>query len=337
MPDLATRYLGLDLRSPLVASCSPLTGRLDTLRRLDDAGVGAVVLPSLFEEQIEQEELEIERMLTTGSDAFGEASSFFPELADYNTGPDRYLTLLEGAKAALGVPVVASLNGATVGGWLRYAHLLEQAGADAIELNAYQVAADPRRSGAELEDELVDLVGSVVGSVGVPVAVKLSPYWSSLAHLAVRLDRAGAAGLVLFNRFYQPDLDLNTFRAVPHLVLSTSQELRLPVRWIGLLAGRVGCSLAATSGVHTFEDVAKALLAGADVTMMASALLQHGPEYLRDLQESLHWWMEDNGYDSVAQLRGSAAQLTGPDPSGFERANYAQTLASFSTQIPEVP
>jgi dihydroorotate dehydrogenase (fumarate) len=330
-PDLSTRYLGLALRSPLVASASPLTGGMESLRRLDRAGVGAVVLPSLFEEQLEHEALEIDRMLSTVSESFVEATGFFPDLDDYDTGPERHLELVAAARAELAVPVIASLNGTSIGGWLRYASLLADAGADALELNVYSVAADPHRPGAELEAELVDLVCAVVDAVDVPVAVKLSPYWSSLAHLATRLDAAGAEGLVLFNRFYQPDLDLETLAAVPHLVLSTSHELRLPLRWIGLLHGRVGTSLAATSGVHTWADVAKVLLAGADVAMMASALLQSGPEVVGELERGLRDWMVEAGYSSVEQLKGSAAASTGPDPSGFERANYRHTLASWST------
>jgi dihydroorotate dehydrogenase (fumarate) len=329
--DLSTRYLGLTLRSPLMASCSPLTGDLDSLQRLDRAGVAAVVLPSLFEEQIEHDELEIERMLQTGSDSFAEASGFFPELLDYNTGPDHYLTLLEDARKRLSIPVFASLNGTSIGGWLRYAQLVESAGADAIELNAYAVAADPTRTGAEVEAAVVELVATVVAAVDIPVAVKLSPYWSSLANLAMQLEAAGAAGLVLFNRFYQPDLDLDTRRAVPRLVLSTPDDLRLPVRWIGLLKGRLGASLAASSGVHSFEDAAKCLLAGADVVMTTSALLKHGPEFASEVLSGLRQWMDDNEYESVEQLKGSAAQLTGPDPAAFERANYAQTLARYST------
>ncbi|HEY5153990.1 MAG TPA: dihydroorotate dehydrogenase-like protein [Acidimicrobiales bacterium] len=330
MTDLTTRYLGLTLRSPLVASASPLTGRLDDLRRLDDAGVGAVVLPSLFEEQIEHEELELDRMLSTASESFGEATSFFPELDDYDIGPDRHLALVEAAKAAVSVPVIASLNGTSGGGWLRYARLLADAGADAIELNVYTVAADPTRSGAQIEDEVVELLRAVRATVDVPVAVKLSPFWSSLANLAVRLDEAGADGLVLFNRFYQPDLDLETLHAIPHLVLSTSDELRLPLRWIGLLRGPVQASLAATTGVHTVADVAKALLAGADVTMLASALLHHGPGLIGELDRDLRTWMAEGEYASVEQLRGSAAADTGPDPAAFERANYRHTLASWS-------
>jgi len=329
-PDLSTTYLGLTLRSPLVASCSPLTGHLDTLRALDAAGVGAVVLPSLFEEQLTHDSLEIDAMLSTHAESFGEAASFFPDLTDYNTGPDRYLTLVERAREAVEVPVIASLNGTGVGGWIRYAKLLEEAGADALELNVYRVAADPLVTGAELEVETVDLVAAVVDAVAVPVAVKLSPFWSSVANLAVQLDRAGASGLVLFNRFYQPELDLDTFEATPHLVLSSSDELRLPLRWIGLLHGRLGCSMACTTGVHTWQDAAKALLVGADVAMMTSALLREGPEHARHVIAALQAWMTQQDYDGVEQLKGSAAALTGPDAAAFERANYVHTLSSWS-------
>jgi dihydroorotate dehydrogenase (fumarate) len=331
MIDLRTTYLGLELRSPVVASASPLTNHDDDLRALDDAGVGAVVLPSLFEEQLEHEAMAVHHMLETHADAFAEATSFFPELDDYNTGPDRYLTHVERARRLVSAPVIPSLNGVSLGGWVRYAHLFEQAGADAIELNVYRVAADPRRSGAEIEDETVDLVGTVADAVSIPVAVKLSPHWSSLAHLAVRLAGAGAAGLVLFNRFYQPDLDLETLAPTPHLVLSTSDELRLPLRWIALLRGEIEVSLAATSGVHEWDDVAKVLLAGADVAMSTSALLLHGPGHVAALLDGLRSWMAEHEYTSVRQLVGSAAAATGPDPAGYERANYVSTLASWSS------
>jgi dihydroorotate dehydrogenase (fumarate) len=329
--DLRTTYLGLELRSPLVASASPLTNHDDDLRALDDAGIGAVVLPSLFEEQLEHEAMAVHHMLETQAEAFAEATSFFPELDDYNTGPDRYLTHVERTRELVSVPVIPSLNGVSLGGWVRYAHLFEQAGADAIELNVYRVAADPRRSGAEIEDETVELVGTVADAVSVPVAVKLSPHWSSLAHLALRLADAGAAGLVLFNRFYQPDLDLETLAPVPHLVLSTSDELRLPLRWIALLRGELDVSLAATTGVHEWDDVAKVLLAGADVAMSTSALLKRGPGHVSTLLAGLQAWMTDHEYDSVRQLVGSAAAATGPDPAGYERANYVSTLASWSS------
>ncbi len=334
MAELTTTYLGLKLRSPLVASSSPLTGHLDSLKALVDVGAAAVVLPSLFEEQLEHDALELDRMLETAAHAVGEATSFFPDLADYNTGPDHYLDLVTAAKDAVDVPVIASLNGTTPGGWARYARLLEEAGADAIELNVYSVAADPARSAADVEGDLLDLVAEVAGTVKVPVAVKLGPYWSSLAHLAPRLVAAGAGGLVLFNRFYQPDLDLETFAARPRLVLSTPEDLRLGLRWIALLSGRVRCSLAATSGVHDWHDAAKALLVGADVAMMASALLHHGPDQLARVEAGLQAWMDEEGYESVDQLRGSAAALTGPDPDAFERGNYLQTLASWSSTRP---
>ena len=331
MTDLSTSYLGLALRSPLVASASPLTRDIDQLARLDEAGIGAVVLPSLFEEQLTHDELEIEQMLNTGSESFAEATGMFPDLGDYNTGPDPYLSLIDQAKAAVSVPVIASLNGTTPGGWTRYARLIEDAGADALELNVYQVAADPDRTSADVEYATTDLVESVAGSVSIPVAVKLSPFWSSLANLATALTRAGAAGLVLFNRFYQPDLDLETLRAQPRIHLSTSVELGLPLRWIGLLRSRIEGSLAATTGIHNADDVAKALVVGADVAMMTSALLQHGPGHVSVVEVGLRWWMEQNDYDSVEQLKGSASSDTGPDPSAFERANYLQTLASYTT------
>lgn len=328
-PDLSTHYLGLTLRSPLVASSSPYTGRLDTLRRLDAAGVGAVVLPSLFEEQLEAEELGIDAMLDQVADVFAEAQSFFPELEDYNTGPDRYLTLLEQAKSELTVPVIASLNGSTIGGWVRYAAMLERAGADAVELNVYRVAADPLKSAADVELEVLDLVRAVRDAVAVPIAVKLSPFWSSLAKFASQLVRAGADGLVLFNRFYQPDLDLDTLEGVPHLVLSTPDELRLTLRWVGILHGQVDASLAATSGVHHAEDVLKVLLAGADVAMMASAILREGPEHVAAVGAGVRAWIAERGYTGVEQLKGSASYHTGPNPTAFERANYAQTLSSW--------
>ena len=334
MTDLSSRYLGLTLRAPVVASASPMTKDDRALRALDDAGVGAVVLPSLFEEQLELEELAIDNMLQTGADAFAEAQTFFPELDDYNTGPDRYLTHLEQTKDALSVPVIASLNGVSLGGWLRYAHLLEQAGADAIELNVYRVAAHPEVSGAAVEQETLELVAAVSGAVGVPVAVKLSPYFSSLANFGCLLEDVGANGLVLFNRFYQPDLDLDTLEPTPRLVLSTSDELRLPLRWIGLLRGCLDLSLAATTGVHTSDDVAKVLLAGADAAMMTSALLRNGPNHVTTVLDGLRAWMVEREYDSVEQLKGSAAAATGPDPEAYERANYVTTLASYSSPFP---
>ncbi len=326
MLDLRTRYLGLDLRSPLVPSSSPLTGRVETLRQLEDAGAGAVVLPSLFEEELTSHSLAIDRLLETGAGSFGEALDYFPDLEHYDTGPDRNLELVRNAKQALDIPVIASLNGTTPGGWLEHAKLLEQAGADALELNLYHVAADPEDNAPSLEARLREVVVAVRREVAIPIAVKLSPFFTALAHTAWELVRAGADGLVLFNRFYQPDIDLESLEVVPRLTLSTSQELRLPMRWIAILRGRVQASLAATSGVHTVEDVLKVLLAGADAVMLASALLELGPQHLRVLEHGITEWMAEREYESVAQLQGSMSQGAVADPSAFERANYLRTL-----------
>ncbi len=335
--DLRTRYLGLELRSPLVASASPLTGDLDGLRRLDDAGVGAVVLPSLFEEQLSHDQVELDRLLLTTSEHQGEALSYFPDLEDYNTGPWSYLDLVEQAKQALQVPVVASLNGTTTGGWVRHATRLQEAGADAIELNLYDVATDPGVGAAELEARYLELVAAVRAAVSVPLAVKLSPFFTAMANMAVRVARAGADGLVLFNRFYQPDLDLDALDVVPRLVLSTSDELRLPLRWIAILYGHVDASLAASSGVHTGLDAAKVLLAGADVAMMTSALLRNGPSHAATVQAELVAVLAEREYASVAELRGSMSRRAMPDPAGFERGNYVRTLASWSSRATVSP
>jgi dihydroorotate dehydrogenase (fumarate) len=334
MVDLTTEYLGLELRSPLVASAGPSTGDLDRLRALRDAGIGAVVLPSLFEEQIVREQESLTDLYATGADANPEsAGGFFHELDDYNTGVFEYLRHLSDARAALDVPVIASLNGTTRGGWLRYAEMLVDAGADAIELNAYRVVADVATSGRAVEDELVDLVGVLADEVAVPVAVKLGPWFSALAHTATRLADAGAAGLVLFNRFYQPDLDLDTLDVVPELQLSTSHDALLSMRWIAMLRDRVAVDLAATSGVHTSDDVLKLLLVGADVTMMTSALLLHGPQHVADVERGVVTWMEQRRYRSVAQLRGSMSQAAVSDPGAFERANYVRTLTSAARRF----
>lgn len=333
MADLGTRYLGLELRSPLVASASPLTGDLDGLKRLEAAGAGAVVLPSLFEEQIFHESLEVDRVLATGAESFPEALSYFPELADYDTGPGSYLALIERAKAELAVPVIASLNGSSTGGWVRHARLLAEAGADALELNVYRVAADPDVAGAEVERGYLELVSAVRDAVALPLAVKVGPFFSAPANMARGLVAAGADGLVLFNRFYQPDLDLETLDVTPHLVLSTSEELRLPLRWIAILHGRIDACLAATTGIHTGQDAAKALLAGADVAMMTSALLRNGPEHLASVEAELVAWLDEHEYESVDQLRGSVSQVASADPEAFERANYMRELASFSSDF----
>jgi dihydroorotate dehydrogenase (fumarate) len=315
MADLRTRYLGLELRSPLVASASPLTGSLDGLARLEAAGAGAVVLPSLFEEELDEEP---RRAATSPAAA----------QAGYGAGPAAYLALISQAKAALSIPVIASLNGVSRSGWVRYATRMEQAGADAVELNIYYVSSRPGRSGSEIEWHYLDVVRSVRQAIQIPLAVKLSPYFSSLANMAGQLAEAGASGLVLFNRFYQPDVNIEALEVAPRLELSTSVELRLPLRWVAILHRRFGVSLAASTGVHTAEDVIKTLLAGADVAMMTSALLRHGPDHLRLLESGLRDWMDRHHYETVDQLRGLLSQRSIPDPAAFERANYIMTLAS---------
>ncbi|HWD42515.1 MAG TPA: dihydroorotate dehydrogenase-like protein [Actinomycetota bacterium] len=329
MVELDTRYLGLDLPSPLVASASPLTGSLDGLRRLEDAGAGAVVLPSLFEEQLTLEADQVRRLLDAGADSLSKALT----LDDYNAGPYGYLALIDKARAALQIPVIASLNGVTPGGWVEHATLLEEAGADALELNIYYVSSSPRVPGAEVEQRYLELVRSVRQSVGIPLAVKLSPYFSSVANLTRQLVLAGADGLVLFNRFYQPDLDLDSMEVTPRLVLSTSEELRLPLRWIAILHREVPASLAASTGVHTAADAVKVLMAGADVVMMTSALLRHGPEHLRAVEAGLRDWLEEHGMQTVGHLRGMRSQRSIRDPGAWERANYITMLAGYPDQV----
>jgi dihydroorotate dehydrogenase (fumarate) len=331
MADLRTRYLGLELRSPLVASSSPLTGSLDGLARLEAAGAGAVVLPSLFEEDLAEETRQVDALLATGATG-AEARAGHPDQAGYGAGPAAYLSLVTQAKAALSIPVVASLNGVSRGGWVRYASRLEQAGADALELNVYYVSSRPGLSGSEVEWHYLDVVRAVRQAIGIPLAVKLSPYFSSLANLAGQLVESGANGLVLFNRFYQPDLDIETLEVAPRLELSSSTELRLPLRWIAILHRRFGVSLAASTGVHTAADVVKVLLAGADVAMLTSALLRNGPDHLRPLEIQVRDWVDRHGYETLDQLRGRASQRTVPDPAAFERANYIKTLASHSVR-----
>jgi dihydroorotate dehydrogenase (fumarate) len=330
---LQTMYLGLTLRSPIVASAGPVTGDLDLAVRLEEAGAGAVVLPSLFEEEILHEEMALNAALEAGAGAFPEAQSYFPAVESLETAADRYVAAVERAKRHLTVPVIASLNGASPGGWVRWAKALQDAGADAIELNLYRVAADPFRSAAEVENADLEIVRAVRRSVTVPLAVKVSPFYSALAHFAGRLVESGADGLVLFNRFYQPDLDIETLEVVPRVDLSRPSELRLPLRWLAILSPFIGrrASLAATTGVHTGADVAKALLVGADVAMMTSALLLCGPEHIVTVEGDLRAWMVQQGYDSVSQLRGSVNHASTSDPAAFERAHYIRTLHSWVT------
>ncbi len=330
---LSTSYLGLTLRNPLVASASPLTADVDSLRRLEDAGAAAAVLPSLFEEQIEHEEAAIHDLQQFHADSVAEALDYFPELDTYNTGPDSYLEHIQAARQAVDIPIIASLNGSSPGGWTRYARLIEQAGAHALELNVYVVPVDPAVSAAQVEQQYIDLVRSVRETVSIPVAVKIGPYFTSLPHMAARLTEAGADGLVLFNRYLAPDIDLETLDVVPHLALSHREELHLTLRWIAILRGRVQASLAATSGIHERDDVLKVLLAGADIAMLASVLLQRGRAHVRVLLEQVSDWLAERDYESVEQLKGSVSQQNCADPSGYIRANYMRALVSWSGKL----
>lgn len=327
--DLTTDYLGLALAHPIVASASPLTGSIDTLLELEAAGAAAVVLPSLFEEQVEHDALALDHSLDYGAGFGPEADGYLPELDDYNTGAGEYLDLLTSAKQELSIPVIASLNGVSDGGWVSYATTLEEAGADAIELNVYLVAADPSASGVEVEDRYLQLVTHVRSAIDIPLAVKIGPAFSSPANMARRLADAGADAIVVFNRFYQPDMDLETLDVAPDIELSTPGEMRLVLRWVAIMAGRIGAQLAATTGVHDADGVVKLLLAGADVTMMTSALLRHGPSHLTTVLAGTQRWFDDHGYVSVDQARGSVSHQSVPDPVAFERANYMKTLISY--------
>ncbi len=330
--DLSTWYLGMKLKNPLgVAACPPLTGNLDSLRRLEEAGAAFAVLPSLFEEQIEHEELELNRLFEYQTESFAEALTHFPLFDQYNTGPGEYLRHVEAAKQALSIPVIGSLNGASPGGWSRYARMIEEAGADAMELNIYFVPTDPEMTATDVEQRYVDLVAEVRQSVAIPLAVKIGPNFTSLPHFAQQLVAAGADGLVLFNRYVEADIDLETLQIKPDLVLSNRHEARVPLRWIAVLRDQIKVSLAASSGVHRMQGVVKLLLAGADVTMMASILLMKGPDFLRSLVDEVHTWLEENEYDSVEQMKGSMSRGNCPDPSALERANYMKALANYTT------
>jgi dihydroorotate dehydrogenase (fumarate) len=328
--DLTTTYLGLKLKNPLVPSSSPLTRNINTLRRMEDNGAAAIVLYSLFEEQITMESHTLNHYLTQGVESFPEALTYFPEASEYETGPQEYAEHIREAKEALGIPIIASLNGVSTGGWVKYARDIQQAGADALELNVYYLPTDPNLSGAEVEQIYLDILSDVKEAVDIPIAMKLSPYFSSLANVAKRLDAGGASGLALFNRFYQPDLDIENLEVVPHLLLSTSAELRLPLRWIAILYGRVEADLALTTGIHTAEDVLKGLMAGASVTMMASELLRNGVGRLREVLIDLERWLVEYEYESVNQMQGSLSQINCAEPAAFERANYMRVLSSFA-------
>lgn len=330
MTTMTTRYLGLTLPGPIIATASPLTGTLTGVRRLEEAGAGAIVLPSLFAEQIEHEAMAVHHGLELGSGVFAEAADgYFPEMDDYNTGPDDYLRHLMAAKQVSGIPVIASMNGHTHGAWVRFARQLEDAGADALELNIYFIAADPDTTSTDIENRHVDLVGAVRAEVDIPLAVKIGPAFSALPEIARRLFAAGADGLVLFNRFYQPDINLETMRVEPNLVLSDSVEMRQVLRWMAILHDRVPGSLCASTGVHEAGDALKLLLAGADVVGMTSALLRHGPHHLAVVREGVAAWLEENGYTSVDQARGSLSQKNSPNPAAYERSNYVRTITSW--------
>lgn len=328
--DLSTDYLGLKLANPLVVSAGPLSDRIELLPRMEEAGAAALVLPSLFEEQIEHHEWELHRLDEFGAESFPEALSYFPALDDRRVGPDEYLRRIEEARRSVSIPVIASLNGVSTGGWLRYAALIEEAGASALELNIYFLATDPSQTSAEVEQRYVDLVAAVREHVRIPLAVKIGPYFSSLPHVAGRLAKAGADGLVLFNRFLQPDIDLETLSVEPHLVLSRPVEARLALRWTAILRPQLSISIAAGGGAHEADDVIKLLLVGADAVQVLSTLLEKGTGQLQRLREGLEQWLIARDYDSVRQMKGSMSQAHCPDPAAFERANYLRTLSSWS-------
>ncbi|HXZ05896.1 MAG TPA: dihydroorotate dehydrogenase-like protein [Ktedonobacteraceae bacterium] len=333
MPDLTTTYLGLSLKNPLVASASPLSKKIETVRRIEDAGASALVMYSLFEEQITHESYELDHYLERGTHSYAEALSYFPDIDNYNLGPEPYLEHLHKIKEEVSIPVIGSLNGISSGGWVEYAHSIEQAGADALELNIYYLPTDPDLTGAELEDDYVQLIKDVRAKIKLPIAVKLSPYFTALPNLAKRIVEAGADALVLFNRFYQPDFDLEELEVVPNLVLSTSHEMRLPMRWIAILYGRIQADFALTSGVHTAQDVLKAMMAGANVAMMTSTLLENGVGRIMHILNDLQDWMEVHEYDSIEQMRGSMSQQAVKEPAAFERANYIRALNTFDQYV----
>ncbi|MGZ5019879.1 MAG: dihydroorotate dehydrogenase-like protein [Chthoniobacterales bacterium] len=327
--NLTTRYLGFKLRTPLVPSASPLSEKIDNIKRMEDAGAAAVVFHSLFEEQVRQDRHQLEYYLQQGRETSAEAVSFFPEEAEFKVGPDAYLEHIAQAKAAVNIPIIGSLNGATFGGWMKYAREIEQAGADALELNIYATPTDEDRSADDIENEYLTIIASVKAQLKIPVAVKLSPFFTNFGQFARRVDRQGAGALVLFNRFYQPDIELETLEISPNILLSTPMAMRLPMRWIAMLYGRIGANLAATSGIHRATDALKMLMAGADVTMLCSILLRRGIEHLKVMEREIRQWMEEHEYESVEQLKGSMSQKNCPDPAAFERAQYMRALATY--------
>jgi dihydroorotate dehydrogenase (fumarate) len=333
MVDLSTTYLGLKLKNPLVASASPLSRKVENVQALEAAGASAVVMYSLFEEQIEHESRELDYFLNLGTETYAEALTYFPEMESYNIGPEKYLGLISELKKSVKIPVIASLNGISSGGWVDYAHRMQEAGADALELNIYFLPTDTKLSAEVLEKAYVTLVKDVRGKVKIPLAVKLNPFFTSLPNFAQNLVSAGANGLVLFNRFYQPDLDIENLEVVSDLKLSTSDDLRLPLRWTAILHDRIKTDLALTGGVHNSVDVLKSMMAGANVAMLASELLENGIERLSEILSGMSAWMEEHDYQSVQQMRGSLSQKSVANPAAFERANYMKVLSSFDRRI----
>lgn len=331
--DLSTTYLGLKLKNPIVASASPLSRTMDSMRRLEDSGVAAIVMYSIFEEQIEHEADALEHYKTYGTESYAEALTYFPDMGDYNLGPEDYLELLAKATNKLEIPIIASLNGVTPGGWTDYAKKMEEAGADALELNVYYLSTDDTKSALEVENRYSDVLKQVRAAVKIPVSIKLSPFFSSLPNMAQRLVNDGADGLVLFNRFYQPDIDLDALEVKPEVGLSDSYANRLPMRWIGILCGKLKASLAATSGIHTAEDVLKLTMVGADVSMMCSALLMFGPEHVVKILKDMERWMFEHEYESIEQMKGSMSHKSIAEPSAYERANYMKALNRYKLLI----
>jgi dihydroorotate dehydrogenase (fumarate) len=332
--NLTTNYLGINLRTPLVPSASPLTEKIDNVKRMEDAGAAAVVFHSLFEEQVRRDRHDLQYYLDQGTESYAESLTYFPEHADFKVGPESYLEHIAQAKAAVAIPIIGSLNGTTFGGWTKYAREIEQAGADALELNIYSIPSDPEQSAEDIESQYLTILASIKAQVKIPVAVKLSPFFTNFAQFARRADLHGANALVLFNRFYQPDIELETLEISPNVLLSTPMAMRLPMRWIAMLYGRIGANLAATSGIHRATDALKMLMAGADVTMLCSILLRRGIEHLKVIEREMSEWMEEHEYESVQQLKGSMSQKNCPDPSAFERAQYMRALQSYPERGP---
>jgi dihydroorotate dehydrogenase (fumarate) len=326
--DLTTRYLGLNLRTPLVPSASPLSNEIDGIKRMEDAGASAVVLHSLFEEQVKGELEEVQARMMYGTESFPEALTYFPKPAEFITGPEEYLNKIRKAKESVQVPIIASLNGSALGGWVDYAQKIQQAGADALELNVYFIPTEMDRTAVEIEQDYIDILKAVQSVVHIPIALKLSPFFSNMSHMARRLDQEGVSGLVLFNRFYQPDIDLETLEVKTSVNLSTAQDMLLPLRWIAILYGRVKADLAATGGIHTAQDAVKILMAGADIVMLCSVLMKNGLESIRRIESEMADWLSEHDYQSVRQLQGSMSQRNCPDPAAFERAQYMKAVMS---------